>query len=167
MGRAHDGVVRVRTRPGAGTTVSVLLPEAPSATARAQAPSPARRSRRGCVLVIDDQESVVDVTQCLLRAAGHRVVGCTSGRAGIEIFRERADEIDAVLLDLRMPDADGEQVLEALRRIRADVRVVISTGYDTDCVGERVRAQAAGFLRKPFDPDEMLAEVERALGADA
>jgi len=113
--------------------------------------------RRGCVLVIDDQESVVDVMECLLRAAGHRVVGCTSGRAGIEIFRERADEIDAVLLDLTMPDADGEQVLEALRRIRPDVRVVISTGHDASFVEERVRAQATGFLRKPFDPAEDVA----------
>jgi signal transduction histidine kinase/CheY-like chemotaxis protein len=164
--RAHGGVVRVRTRPGAGTTVSVLLPEAPSAIARARAPAATPPVRRGCVLVIDDQESVVDVTQCLLRAAGHRAVGCTSGRAGIEIFRERADEIDAVLLDLTMPDTDGEQVLEALRRIRPDVRVVISTGHDASSVAARVRAQAAGFVRKPFDPDAMLAEVERALAAD-
>ena len=165
--RAHGGVVRVRTRPGAGTTLSVMLPEAASATATlSRVPALPQAARRGCVLVIDDQESVVDVTQCLLRAAGHRALGCTSGRAGIEMFRERADEIDAVLLDLTMPDADGEQVLEALRRIRPDVRVVISTGYDANAVAERVRAQVAGFVRKPFDPDAMLAEVERVLAGD-
>jgi DNA-binding NtrC family response regulator len=85
------------------------------------------------------------------------------GRAGIESFRARCHEIDAVLLDLTMPDADGEQVLAELQRLRPDVRVIIATGYGAGYTAERVRARVWGFVRKPYEPEAMLAEIDRAL----
>jgi PAS domain S-box-containing protein len=163
--RAHRGAVQVESEPGRGTTVRVLLPEAPRSAARVDGAASRRAepARRGTVQVVDDHESVVEVAQLILESAGHRVIASIGGRAGIEHFRAQAREIDAVLLDLTMPDADGEQVLDEIRRLRPDVRVIIATGYGAGYAAERVRSRVAGFVRKPYEPEEMLAAIDHAL----
>jgi PAS domain S-box-containing protein len=164
--RAHGGVVLVRSEPGRGTSIRVLLPEPGSVLARSQptvaAGEPA--PRRATVLVVDDQDFVLEVAQAFLERAGHRVLTAIGGRAGIERFREHAHEIDAVLLDLAMPDADGEAVLRELQRLRPDVRVIIATGYGSGHAAERLAsAHVAGILRKPYEAEEMVALVQRVL----
>jgi CheY-like chemotaxis protein len=166
--RAHRGVIQVSSEVGRGTSIRVLFPEAPGAVARADAPgaTDAEARRRGTILVVDDQDSVVEVAQIILEAAGHRVLTAVGGRAGIEHFRDRAGEIDAVLLDLAMPDADGEQVLLEMQRLRPDVRVIISSGHDAGDTVERIRScGVVGFVRKPYEPEEMLEQITRALTA--
>jgi two-component system cell cycle sensor histidine kinase/response regulator CckA len=164
--RAHRGLVQVRSEVGVGSSVRVLLPEPGAALAAVDAapadPTPVRRS--GTILVVDDQEDVVEVAQAFLERAGHRVVTATGGRAAIECFRERGFEIDAVLLDLSMPDADGEQVLAELQRIRPDVRVIIATGYSAEAASKRLASHGvAGFVRKPYEFEEILDRIGRAL----
>ncbi|HEX5067513.1 MAG TPA: ATP-binding protein [Myxococcota bacterium] len=161
--RAHRGVTEVWSEPGQGTRIRVRLPLAPGAQPPRAASAGAAPARRGTVLVVDDQESVVEVAQLILQSAGHRVLTALGGRAGIETFRAHATEIDAVLLDLSMPDADGEQVLAALQRERPDVRVIVATGYGASVAAERVRARVTGFVHKPYAFEEMLAEIDRAL----
>ena len=113
---------------------------------------------------MDDQDDVVEVAQAFLERAGHRVITASGGRAAIEIFRERGGEIDAVLLDLAMPDAGGEEVLLEIRRIRSDVRVIIATGYSAQAASERLASLGVvGFVRKPYQPEEFLEQVGRAL----
>jgi PAS domain S-box-containing protein len=163
--RAHSGVVQVKSEPGAGASLRVLIPEARGSVARAARPAaatPVARAREtGTVLVVDDQDSVLELAQIVLESAGHRVLTALGGRAGIERFREQADEIDVVWLDLGMPDADGEEVLRELKRLRPDVRVIIATGYAGD--SQRIPAGVRGFVRKPYEPEEMLDQVARAL----
>jgi signal transduction histidine kinase len=162
--RAHRGIAKVESEPGRGTRIRVLLPLAPGVPpatgARAADAAP---GRRGTVLVVDDQESVVEVAQLILQAAGHRVLTAVGGRAGIEQFRAHAGEIDAVVLDLTMPEADGEQVLDALQRQRPDVPVIIATGYGAGFAADRVRERVTGFVHKPYAFEELLAQIDRAL----
>ena len=130
----------------------------------------AQRNRRtaqrcsGTILVVDDQDDVVEVAQAFLERAGHRVITASGGRAAIEIFRERGNGIDAVLLDLAMPDTGGEEVLLEIRRIRTDVRVIIATGYSAQAASERLASLGVvGFVHKPYEPEEILEQVGRAL----
>ena len=160
---AHRGSIDVRSEAGRGTTVRALLPEAGAAVAPRPKAAPLRGAggRHGTVLVIDDDASVVEVAEVLLERAGHSVVTALGGREGIARFRERGREIDAVVLDLAMPDVDGEEVLRELRRFRPDVRVVIATGY---AAAERVRAEdVIGVLRKPYEPEQLIELIDLAL----
>jgi CheY-like chemotaxis protein len=166
IARAHRGAVEIESEPGRGTRLRVLMPlaaRAPQTTRDEATPADSAARRRGTVLVVDDQESVVEVAQHILQSAGHRVLTAVGGSAGIARFAEHAHEIDAVLLDLTMPDADGEQVLEALQRVRPEVPVIIATGYGAGFTAQRVRARVAGFVHKPYAFEEMLAQIERAL----
>jgi len=79
------------------------------------------------------------------------VLTAEDGREGVELFRARADEIVCVLLDLAMPHMDGEQAFRELRRIRPDVRVVMSSGYNEQEVTQQfVGKGLAGFIQKPY-----------------
>lgn len=91
------------------------------------------------------------------------VLTAVDGRAGLELFRQRADGIDAVLLDLTMPHMNGEEAFRALRRIRTDVPVILTSGYsEQDMSAEFAGKGIAGFLQKPFR-FEKLQEQFRAV----
>ena len=164
--RAHRGVLQIRSGVGTGTCVRVLLPELRGDFARTAVAlkSCAADRRSGTILVVDDQDYVVEVAQAFLERAGHRVVTASGGRAAIEIFREHGHEIDAVLLDLAMPDTSGEEALLEIQRIRSDARVIIATGYTAQAASERLASLGVvGFVRKPYEPEEILEQISRAL----
>ncbi len=119
--------------------------------------SPGRR-----VLVMDDDYHVRPTLVRLLRRGGFDVLEAGDGRSGLELIeRERPD---LVLLDVRMPDVDGYEILRRLRQL-PQVRVVVLTAGDEQGDDE-ARALAAGavrYLRKPIASDELVAELERLL----
>jgi CheY-like chemotaxis protein len=164
--RAHGGVLCVHSAPGQGTVIRVLFPRGPAAAKPAENPAPgdtAERSR-GTILVVDDDEFVVELAKEFLERAGHRVLTAAGGRAGIACFQERGREIDVVLLDLAMPDASGEEVLQELRRVRPGVPVIVSTGYAAEVAAKRVLEHGvAGFVRKPYEPEDLVDQIGLAL----
>ena len=168
--RVHRGLVQIRSEVGTGATVRVLLPALGGDFARPPAAPEGRAGERcgATILVVDDHDDVVEVAQAFLERAGHCVVTASGGNAAIEIFRERGHEIDAVLLDLTMPDTSGEEVLIELQRIRPDVRVIISTGYAAPAASKLLASHGVvGFVRKPYQPEEILEQISRALGERA
>jgi len=116
------------------------------------------------VLVVDDEELVRTVARLTLESAGFATLEAEDGVRAVEIFREHSSYIDAVLLDLTMPILDGAETFAALRQIRDDVPVVLTSGYQ-----DRTAARLAGsprppaFLDKPFTPDELIATIREVL----
>jgi DNA-binding response OmpR family regulator len=112
------------------------------------------------ILVIDDERMIGDLLRSVLSAHGHEVFTATSGREGLEIFRNRKPRF--TLLDLRIPDMDGIEVLQAIRKINADAPVIVLTGGDTDAL--EIRARGLGvtdFLRKGLPLEILIAAVNR------
>ncbi len=112
----------------------------------------------------DDEDSVRTVARTILRDAGFTVLAARNGREAIDLFRERADEIRLVLLDLKMPGISGFEVHREIRRIRRDARVILSSGYAEN---DELRARAADgsidFLQKPYSPDTLIEQVRETL----
>jgi PAS domain S-box-containing protein len=164
--RGHRGAIDVRSEPGKGTTVRVLLPvSGKPADALAKQPAAGEsRGETGTVLLVDDEDAVRDVGRQILERAGYTVLTALGGREAVELFRERADGIDCVLLDLRMPGMSGAEALDQMRRIRRDVRVIISSGFSADEVGDQLRGRdIAGFIQKPYRSSTMIAKLREAL----
>jgi PAS domain S-box-containing protein len=164
--RGHHGAIRVESEPGRGTGVRLLFP----ATAHrpdvepASAPVPDGWRGRGVVLVVDDEDGVRQVARHALESAGFEVLEAENGEAGLRRFRERAAEIVAVLLDLTMPRMDGEETLDALRRLGAEVPVVLMTGYsERHAAGRFAGKDVAGFLHKPYTLDELVNALRLCL----
>jgi len=156
--RGHKGALKVYSELGHGTTFRLLLPAANAASAetRVERPAPPKWRATGTVLVIDDEESVRLVAGRMLKAIGFEVLTAADGVDGLAVYRAHAEEICAVLLDLTMPRMDGEETFRELRELRADACVVLMIGFNEQEAGARfVGKGLAGFLQKPFTPDEL------------
>jgi PAS domain S-box-containing protein len=164
--RAHGGVFKISSEVDRGTSVRVLLPRAASGgVPLAPASRLVPRGPGGRILVVDDEDWVLELTREFLERSGYQVLTASGGREALDCFRERADEIDAVVLDLAMPDIDGERVLMEMRRLRDDVPVILATGYDPEWTASRLGATAfAGLLRKPYEPEVLIRRLREALG---
>jgi signal transduction histidine kinase/ActR/RegA family two-component response regulator/GAF domain-containing protein len=164
--RGHGGAILIESDVGAGTTFRVILPRASAIEARpapseAQASSPSRPAR---VLVVDDDEDMLALTGLLLERAGFRVLLARGGQAALEAFEAADAGIDVVVLDWAMPDMSGEETLIALRRRRESVPVILMSGFSEEkAVARLARRELAGFLHKPFEPEELAASVRSAL----
>jgi DNA-binding NtrC family response regulator len=110
------------------------------------------------VLVIDDEPIVRISSKRTLAPEGYDVTLAESGRTGIEILEK--ETFDLILLDLKMPDMGGIEVLKVVMERWPNTKVIIVTGYSTvDTAVEALRIGAFNHIEKPFTPDSLLAAV--------
>jgi len=163
--RGHKGAIQVESEPGRGTTLRAFFPVSanPSSTTERR-PTRARAKATGAILVIDDEEGVRLLVKRIFERAGFAVLLACDGVEGVECFRERHGEIAAVLLDVTMPRMGGEETFIELRRIRGDVRVLLSSGYSEQEAMSRFAGMGlAGFVEKPFCPQSLLDKLHAVL----
>ncbi|MEE8165592.1 MAG: response regulator, partial [Myxococcota bacterium] len=160
----HQSGIRVKSQPGEGTSFRVVFP-ASDQIVRPSAERPVTDlSGHGVILAVDDDDYILQAVYASLESYGYSVLLANSGAAAIQIFEERSDQIDLVLLDMVMPGMSGEESFRALRAIRPDVKVLLSTGFAPDEATQRFTDEGlAGFLRKPYDPNQLAGEVQRIL----
>jgi DNA-binding response OmpR family regulator len=112
------------------------------------------------VLVIDDEGVICDACRMVLSEKGYGVDHCLTGTAGLLAVESGA--YDVVLLDMKLPDIDGSEVLKAVRNKTSAPCVIVMTGYST--MSNAINAMklgAADYLPKPFTDDELLAAIEK------
>jgi len=157
------GAIDVASAPGRGSTFAIYLPmvDAPAAV-EDPAAGPVARGRGERVLVVDDEEALVAVTSEVLKHIGYEPVGCSDGNAALAAFE--SGRIDAVIADEVMPGISGTQLARVLRRRRADLPIVLVSGYTGPMLSER--ALAAGvteILKKPVQSREIASALARVL----
>ncbi len=156
--RGHRGAMRVDSTPGRGTSFKVLLPALPSA----QAPKRSEGKRRdlrgtGLVLLVDDEEAVLRPATAALQRYGYRALTAPNGQTAVRLVRERASEIDLVVLDLTMPVMGGEEAHAQIKAIRPALPVILSSGYDEGQAVKRFgEKDLAGFIQKPYSVQKLL-----------
>ena len=120
-------------------------------------------SRRPSILVADDEPRLLKTLADLLRSRGFEVSEAHGGRQACEQLHLQA--FDLALLDLNMPELDGFQVMAETGRLQPDCGVIVVSGESSfSTVSRALRRGALDYIRKPFDPEELLATVEGVLG---
>jgi len=170
----HGGRVTFETELGRGTCFRVLLPSLTTRSERLPQRTPhigltvpprARAEHAGVVLVVDDDPLIRRGVARILSRDGLRVLDAADGRAALEIFRATTREVGLVVLDLDMPDLDGEQTFYELRRIDPGAKVLFLTGLCDDQRRARLLdAGARALLTKPCDSDTIRQAVSEAFG---
>lgn len=148
----HGGGIGVISEPGRGASFSVFFPAVvqPASTADATS-APVDWHPSGTILVVDDEELVRSLAVRAVERFGFTALSASDGLDAIKVFREHCDEIDCILLDLRMPHMDGEETFDALRRIRNDVPVILCSGLAEEAsTKELMRRGLSAFLKKPY-----------------
>lgn len=164
--RGHKGAIKVQSGLGKGTTFKVLLPC--SGTAVHEIPADpavvAAWRGQGTVLLVDDEELVRMVTEELLKSFGFEVLTASDGLEGVEQFAKHADKISAVVLDMTMPNMNGEEAFLEIRKIKPDARVLLISGYSEQEATTRFAGKGlAGFLQKPFKADELRRKIRSVM----
>jgi len=160
------GTIELESAEGAGTILTVTLPFTRAAAAGDDpepAPDPDRVPGGLSILVIDDVAANLEVVRALLGTLGHRVTGAGAARQALELAAKRA--YDMILLDLRLPDLPGDQVLRRLRETPGPNRrtpVIAFTAETAESERQACDAQGFdGFIGKPIDIGELIALVRR------
>ncbi|MGH7271832.1 MAG: response regulator, partial [Polyangiaceae bacterium] len=162
--RSHRGAIRVYSTVGGGTTFKVLFPASAKAAHAVQKGDLDDFRGTGLVLVIDDDAGVRRSVGRLLEFFGFDVIEAPDGRAGVAAFEQHVSTLRLVILDMTMPVMNGEETFRELRRIRSDVPVVLSSGYNEIEATRRFVAKGlAGFLQKPFALKDLARCVAAAL----
>ncbi|HEY3092285.1 MAG TPA: response regulator [Vicinamibacterales bacterium] len=132
----------------------------------AAAPAAPVRSTRQRVLVVDDEASIRDLLSKTLGLAEYDVDTAPDGPSALD--RMRQFNYDLLIADLKMPGMDGLTLIRQAKKIKADLPVIIITGFSTESSAiEAVNLGVAGYLTKPFRVPQVLTAASKALGTPA
>jgi PAS domain S-box-containing protein len=160
--RAHHGDITVDSQPGQGTTMVISIPIAAKPAKPLEPQRVPPPTKRGRVLIIDDDAMVRELLADILQSAGHTVVQVSGGWEGIRLFRQA--RFDLVLTDLGMPECSGWEVAAAIKAITPKTPVALVTGWGITL--DRTKLKAAGVdlvLNKPFQYLDVMTVVAEAM----
>jgi hemerythrin-like metal-binding protein/PAS domain S-box-containing protein len=166
--RGHRGGVQVLSEMGKGTTFRLLFPAALAPPRieppRRQHPPASSFHSTGTVLVVDDEPALRQVASGALRRMGFDPLEARDGKEALQVYEANRERIILVLMDLTMPNMDGEETYWRLRRAGAMVPIVLSSGFSPEEALHRFRNRGlAGFLPKPYRFQTLESKVREAL----
>jgi CheY-like chemotaxis protein len=160
----HGGFITVHSEEGRGTEFKFYLPvatETPVETAPEKISLPPGSGE--CILVVDDEEAILAIMRSTLENYGYQVLTAGSGVEAIARFTQNSDAVHLVITDLAMPFMDGRAAIQALRKIRSDVKVIVASGSDKEVEDLRKQIRTDAFLPKPFTNENLLTIVHQVL----
>ena len=163
--RGHKGTINVYSEKGHGSTFNIYLPAVEQEEIKPDSPISKIQKKSGAILLVDDDQMIRDVTTALLTRLGYQVITAQSGEEALILYRSNRERIDLAIVDMIMPEMGGGEVIDKLRSINPEARVILSSGYslngDAKDIMDRGGAQA--FIQKPFQIQELDEKIKEAL----
>jgi signal transduction histidine kinase/FixJ family two-component response regulator len=160
----HGAALDVHSVVGGGTTFSVYLSLASGEPAQEPVPAAPPSGRGETILVVDDEESLVQLTEEVLAGLGYEPVGCVGATEALRVFRAAPQRFDAVVSDAIMPDMPGTELLAQMRRLRPALPALLVSGYGgTDLLAQAAAAGVQTILTKPLHAAELAAALAAIL----
>jgi len=161
--QTHNGALQVESELGRGSAFTLYLPvgEVKQSSVDEVLDPPQAEWGTGMILVVDDEDEVRVVTRRMLESAGFDVLVARDGLEALEVYRQRGDEIEAVVLDMTMPNLGGDETWQRLRELDPRVRVLFCSGYSeesADGILEEAGSQV-GFIHKPYRRADLLENL--------
>ena len=156
----------LRSQPGKGTTVTVVLPAAAGSASPAMYQGQAMESA-GTVLVVDDEPAIRSVAHRVLTTAGYQVVMASNGDEAVRLLRDPDLVLDMVLTDIVMPGMTGATFTAQVRALRPGLPILFMSGYERPDIAAGGIDPFAPIIRKPFSRPALLAKVSQMLTTGA
>ena len=162
--KSFNGGIVVESAPEKGATFQVLLPRVDTKVVRAVEETDPLPTGSERVLLVDDEETLIQIGKAMLERLGYTVSARTSSVEALEVFEERPHDYDLVITDQTMPNMTGENLAKGLMQIRKDIPIILCTGY-SELINEE-KAKAAGireFVMKPLVMRDLAETVRKVL----
>ena len=118
----------------------------------------------GTILVIEDEEIIMKVIHEILKSLGYRVLEARTGKEAIDIANTFDGQIDLAILDIILPDMDGQAIYPFLMKARPKAKVIVCSGYALEGPAQEILdAGAHGFVQKPFSVATLSDELKKVL----
>ncbi len=169
--KANSGVMKISSSVGNGAKFTLLFPkhetEQPDLDGRS---TPTTQGfddwkAEGAILIVEDEEVIRELSATLLQDMGFKTFCAEDGLEGLEMFKAHADEISAVILDLNMPNMNGKEAFEEIRKINQETPIILASGYSEEEVIRKFteKSHNTGFLQKPFMVDRLEQKLKELL----
>jgi two-component system cell cycle sensor histidine kinase/response regulator CckA len=162
--KGHKGMINVYSEKGNGTTFTIYLPASNKEIRKEETVPIDIMKGEGTILLVDDEDIILDVSCELLEMLGYKVYVAHSGREAIEIYKEKMDTIDLVIIDMIMPGMGGGETFDCLKHINRDVKVILSSGYSINGKAKEIMERGCrAFIQKPFQIHELSDRIRKVL----
>lgn len=164
--KSHGGFINVYSELHKGSQFAVYLPalEMPGSVDAAAAQTDLPLGHGELILVVDDEESIREITRGTLETFGYTVLTASDGTEALALYADKKNEIAAVLTDMVMPFMDGPATIRALQRMNPKVRIIAASGLGTGLhAGEGTLEGVSVFLNKPYTAEKLLKTLAEVL----
>jgi two-component system cell cycle sensor histidine kinase/response regulator CckA len=160
----HNGSITLVSQLNYGTTVTIYLPLSLRKPEIKDLPEEKVVSGGETILLVDDEELITDVGTAMLESLGYKVHTASSGFQAIDLLNDKGKNIDMVVLDLIMPEMDGEKTFTELRAIDSQIPVLLSSGYSMNGQALNIMQKGCnGFIQKPYNIAELSKKIREIL----
>jgi two-component system cell cycle sensor histidine kinase/response regulator CckA len=163
----HGGFIDAHSEKGKGTSFYIYLPAINEQHHLQNKEIDAKdkiKPGTETVLLVDDDELVIDVSQQLLEKLGYNVLTADNGHEAIEIYQRHNHEISLVIIDMIMPDLNGGETYDELKTINPNIKALLSSGYSMDGLAQDILNRGCnGFIQKPFNIKKLSCKVRDIL----
>jgi CheY-like chemotaxis protein len=167
--KQHGGTVTLRSKPGLGSVFKVYLPQHEETPAVHKAAFEERKAPRGheTVLVVEDEPEVRRAAVRILQRSGYKVLEAENGAVAVKTLSAN-EAIQLVLTDVVMPEMDGYELAEWIRRERPHLKIIMVSGYAEEQIpGFDVQSHSEAFMQKPFSANKLAHKVREVLDSKA
>ncbi len=163
----HGGFINVYSEKGHGSTFNIYVPASLKAVVKEEKRGEGTIKGSETILFVDDERMITEVANDLLEILGYNVMVAESGKEAVEIYAENRDVINAVILDMIMPDMGGGDTYDRLKELNPEVKVLLSSGYSINGQATEILDRGCnGFIQKPFKVNELSKKLREILDGE-
>jgi PAS domain S-box-containing protein len=158
----HEGAITAHSQVGKGSTFHIYLPLSAASVHSDLIPDAGKETGSETILVVDDEEIIIEVSQAMLEMLGYKVLVARGGEEAIDMVKATGGNIDLIILDLIMPGITGEKTFDAIREIQPSLPVLLSSGYAINGQATEIMKKGCnGFLQKPYNMSDLSQKIRQ------
>ncbi len=162
--RGHKGTIKVDSEPGKGTTMKILFPVVADTEQPSQDAAVGSWKGSGAFMLVEEEEAVRRAVSRMLTRAGFTVIAASSRREAIDLLKAHPGPVAGILLDMTMHGLHSEDIFNELRKLRADIPILLSSGYsEYEVVSRMAERERLEFIQKPYEYQALVRKLKELL----